>query len=103
MTQRIPFDRGAVAEYCHRWKIKELSFFGSVLRKDFRQDSDVDVLVSFEASADWGLFDHAMMQDELSQLLGRRVDLLTRRAVERSSNPIRRDAILKSAEVVHVA
>ena len=80
-----------------------MDFFGSVLREDFRPDSDVDVLVSFLPEAPWGLFDHVRMEDELSDLLGRRVDLVNRKAVERSSNWIRRDAILTSAKPCYVA
>jgi len=82
---------------------RELSFFGSVLRDDFDASSDVDVLVGFEPDATPSLFDHQDMEDELSRILGRKVDLLTRRAVEASSNDIRKQAILSSAEPFHVA
>jgi hypothetical protein len=64
---------------------------------EFRADSDVDVMVSFSDDAEWSLFDHVHMQDELRELFGRDVDLLTRRAVERSLNPYRQRAILTSA------
>lgn len=90
----------AVERFCHRWKIRVLAMFGSVLREDFRPDSDVDVLVTFDLSADWGLFEHMQMKEELEALLGRKVDLVNRRAIERSPNWIRRDAILGSAETV---
>jgi len=80
-----------------------MDFFGSVLREDFRPDSDVDVLVSFLPETPWGLFDHVRMEEELSGLLGRRVDLVNRKAVERSTNWIRRDAILASAKPCYVA
>jgi predicted nucleotidyltransferase len=103
LSQRLGATRDELAAYCQRWKISELAVFGSVLREDFGPASDVDVLVSFADGADWGLFDHARMQQELADLIGRRVDLLTRRAVESSSNWIRREAILSSAEVVHAA
>jgi predicted nucleotidyltransferase len=95
---RIALDEGRLAAFCESWQVARLDLFGSVLRDDFRQDSDVDVLVTFQPDADWGLLDHALMEEELAALLGRPVDLLTRRSVERSSNPIRRDAILASAE-----
>jgi predicted nucleotidyltransferase len=98
----IPIDRESIAEFCDRWKVTELSFFGLVLRDDFRPDSDVDVLVSFAPSADWGLLDHVRMEEELSALVGRKVDLVTRRSVERSANWIRRKAILETAEAFHV-
>lgn len=100
---RIDIPRAQVADFCSRWKITELAVFGSVLREDFRADSDVDVLVTFATDAEWSLFDHVDMQDELQQILGRPVDLVSRRGIERSRNPFRRKAILESARVVHVA
>jgi len=92
-----------MASFCHRWKVRELAVFGSALRPDFRPDSDVDLLVTFEPGANLGLLEQATMESELAALLGRRVDLVSRRAVEQSANPIRRRAILESAEIVHVA
>lgn len=89
MSAKISIDRDKIAEFCYRWKITELSLFGSVLRDDFRPDSDVDVLVTFAEDAQWSLFDHVTMEDDLSAMLGRKVDLASRRAVERSSNWIR--------------
>ena len=103
MSPRITVDRERIAEFCRRWKISELAFFGSVLREDFRPDSDVDVLVTFAPDADWGLWDAVAMEDELSAILGRRVDLVSRRAVERSDNWIRRRAILAAAEPIYAA
>ena len=58
-----------------------MSFFGSVLREDFRPDSDIDVLVSFEEDAEWGLLEFVRMQRELKALLGREVDLLTKKSI----------------------
>jgi len=101
MRPRIPIDRQRLAEFCRRWRIREFSLFGSVLRGDFGPESDVDVLVSFEPEAQWSLWDHFSMREELRQLLGREVDLLTRRSVERSPNWIRRKAILESAETIY--
>ncbi len=97
----IPEDR--IADFCRRWKINELALFGSVLRDDFRPDSDVDVLVTFAEDARWTLFDIVHMEDELEALFGREVDLSERRAVEKSENYIRRRSILKSARTVYVA
>jgi len=99
----IPIERARVEAFCRKWKITELALFGSVLRDDFRPDSDVDVLVSFAPDADWSLLDHLAMEEELAGILGRKVDLVSRRAVERSANRIRRQAILGSAEVVYAA
>lgn len=72
--------------------------FGSALREDFRPDSDLDLLVRFTPGADWSLLDHVAMEEELSGIVGRKVDLVSRRAIERSSNWICRKAILESAE-----
>ncbi len=88
--------------FCRRWGIAELSVFGSALRDDFRSDSDIDLLVSFAPEARIGLLEHVVMQEELSELLGRKVDLVSRRAIERSANPIRRKAILESAVPLYV-
>jgi len=100
---RIPVDREQVAAFCRRWRITELDLFGSVLREDFRPESDVDVLVTFAPEARWGLFDLCRMEDELGELFGREVDLITRRSVEESPNWIRRRHILDHLEAVHVA
>jgi hypothetical protein len=103
MKARIDIPNGEVAAFCRRWQIKELAFFGSVLRDDFRPDSDVDVLVRFDPEARHTLFDMVRMQEELKRILGREVDLVERRAIEQSRNYIRRKAILQSVEVIHAA
>lgn len=90
-------------EFCRRWKIAELDLFGPALREDFRPDSDLDLLVSFTPDADSSLLDHGAMEEELSGILGRKVELVSRRAIERSSNWIRRRAILESAAPFFVA
>ena len=69
MNRKIKLDRNLIADFCARWRITELSVFGSALREDFRDDSDVDVLVSFSTDADWSLMDHAEMELELASLL----------------------------------
>ena len=95
---QVPVPGDKLADFCRRWKIAELSLFGSALTEDFRPDSDIDLLVTFAPDAAWSLFDHFSMEDELATILGREVDLVSRRAIERSSNWIRRKAILESAE-----
>jgi predicted nucleotidyltransferase len=99
----LPFDEGWLEAWCRRWQVAELAFFGSVLRDDFRTDSDVDVLVRFADSSQWSLLDHIAMEEELSLFFGRKVDLVSWRAVESSRNPIRRQHILGSAQVVYAA
>jgi uncharacterized protein len=103
VTARIALDEASLAAFCDRWRVAALELFGSVVRDDFRPDSDVDVLVTFQPDANWGLLDHAAMEDELAALFGRPVDLLTRRAVERSANPIRRISVLESAVPIFAA
>jgi uncharacterized protein len=97
----IDLPQEALTEFCRRWHIRELALFGSILRDDFSVHSDVDVLVSFSPHASWGLLDHVQMEEELSALLGRPVDLLSRKAVEHSHNWLRRREILRTAEVVY--
>jgi predicted nucleotidyltransferase len=97
----IPGDK--LRAFCQKWRITEISLFGSVLRDDFRPDSDVDVLVSFEPDSRWSLLDLVYMQEDLTTIVGREVDLVEREAVERSENYIRRRDILESAEPVFVA
>jgi predicted nucleotidyltransferase len=97
----LPQDK--IADYCRRWKITELALFGSALRDDFNRKSDVDVLVTFDEDAHWTLFDLTDMQEELRNILGREVDLVSRRGLESSQNFLRRKAILSSAKVIYVS
>ena len=103
MNAHIDVPPDKITGFCKRWQILELALFGSVLRDDFGPESDVDVLVRFDPQARHTLFDLAQMQDDLSALLGRKVDLIERVAVERSPNYIRRKAILQSAETIYAA
>lgn len=99
----VALDRSRIADFCRRWGVSELAVFGSAVRDDFGPDSDVDVLVSPLAGTVWSLLQLSEMRDELSELTGRPVDLVVRRAVERSPNWIRRKEILESAETVYAA
>jgi uncharacterized protein len=100
ILQRLPVDEAQLDQLCRHWKIAKLELFGSA-RLDFAAAHDVDLLVSFFSDAEWSLFDHAQMEQELSELLGRRVDLVSRRAIEASPNALRRSAILGSAIKVY--
>ncbi len=93
----------AIAEFCKKWQIREFALFGSVLRDDFRPDSDVDVLVTFVEHAPWSLFDFVDMQNELKALFGRDVDFVSKRGIESSRNYLRRQSILDSARVIYGA
>ena len=92
-----------LAAFCQRWHIAELSLFGSILRDDFRSDSDIDVLVVYQPTSKRGLFEKMVMQEELQALLHRKVDLVSKKAIEHSRNWIRRNNILHSAQVIYVA
>lgn len=97
----IPIEQ--IADFCQRWKITEFAFFGSVLRDDFRPDSDIDVLVTFAPNAHRTLFDMVDMQDELEAMFARKVDVVSKRGIERSRNYLRRKAILNSAQIIYAA
>jgi predicted nucleotidyltransferase len=94
----IPMDK--IEAFCRKWKVKEFSLFGSVLREDFRPDSDVDVLVSFEENAGWDLMDWVNMIEELKVIFGREVDLVSKNGLR---NPFRRHEILTTRKVLHAA
>jgi hypothetical protein len=94
----LPLER--IAEFCRRWKIAKLELFGSALRDEFRPESDLDFLYSFAHDARWG-WDFVRAYDELEQLVGRRVDLVSRTAIEQSRNPNRSREILETARVIY--
>ncbi|MEP7353173.1 MAG: nucleotidyltransferase domain-containing protein [Acidobacteriota bacterium] len=102
ILQRLPVDGAVLASFCVQWKIVKLEMFGSMLVEQ-NGARDVDLLVTFSPNANWGLFEHARIQDELSEILGRPVDLVSRRAIEKSTNALRRAAILNSAVPIYVA
>jgi len=99
-TLAIAIFPNKIADFCQRWHVAELALFGSVLRDDFRPDSDVDVLVTFEPEKSPGLLGFVRMKSELGDLFGREVDLLTKKSIEASHNWIRRKNILGTAQVI---
>ena len=100
MNPNVRLDRDALAAFCRKWRIRELSIFGSALRDDFSPDSDLDFLVSFEPGSSWDLFDVVDMKAELEAHYGRSVDLVEKEALR---NPWRKHEILKTREVVYAA
>lgn len=102
-TPNISLPQEQLIEFCQRWHIHELALFGSVLRDDFRSDSDIDILITFAPEAKRGAFALAQMQEELETIFGRSVDLVSKRAIERSQNRIRRQNILESAQTIYAA
>ena len=103
LTSLVGVPMNAIRAFWERRQVKELALFGSVLRDDFGPHSDIDVLIRFKTKRTPGLFGVAEMERELGDFFGRRVDLVTRAAVETSRNYIRRKAIPESAQVVYVA
>jgi len=100
---QIHIPKEEIAEFCKKWEIRELHLFGSVLRKEYSSESDIDVLVTFDENAKHTLFDLVNMENELEEIFGRKVDIVSRRGIEYSRNYLRKNAILNSAEAVHAA
>jgi predicted nucleotidyltransferase len=96
---RIAIDREHVTAFCRRHHVRKLSLFGSVLRDDFRPESDVDVLVEFEPDYRIGFLGMAGMEIELSEILGRKADLRTPAELSRYF----REEVMASAEVTFAA
>jgi predicted nucleotidyltransferase len=94
---------GKIVEFCRQWKISRLAVFGSAVRGKLRPDSDIDLLVTFSPDADWSMFDHYRMEDELVSMLGREVDLVSKDAIEENPNSIFRREILDSAREIYAA
>lgn len=99
-TQNIELPEQRIAEFCRKWLVTEFALFGSVLRDDFSADSDVDVVVRLADDAPWSSFDWVEMTDELKSLFGRDVDLVE---VTGLRNPIRRQEIMSTREVIYAA
>ena len=102
MNPNLTIPKDHLAHLCRTHHIASFAVFGSALRKDFRPDSDVDLLVEFEPGRPPGLR-FVTIAEELEALFGRPVDLLIRSAVEQSRNPIRHRNILKTAETIYAA
>lgn len=100
-TIDLPMEK--IVEFCDRWQVIEFSLFGSVLRDDFRPDSDIDALITFAPEAKRGLTETMQMRDELSAIFDRKVDLIVKAAIARSENWLRRKNILEAAQTIYVA
>jgi uncharacterized protein len=98
LTARLGAAPEQITELCQRWKITELALFGSILREDFRTDSDIDVLVTFAPNDGWSLFDVMNLQRELEAIVHRPVDLIEKRDLK---NPFRRSEILRTHQVIY--
>jgi len=100
MSPKVKIDKDKITAFCQKWKIVEFAVFGSVLRDDFRPDSDVDVLVTFGSGGRITFDNRVDMLDELQAIFGREVDLVEKKAI---SNPFRRHSILTTKEVLYAA
>ncbi|MDJ0903838.1 MAG: nucleotidyltransferase family protein [Xenococcus sp. MO_188.B8] len=101
--QNIDLQIDDIRQFCLKWQIIEFALFGSVLRDDFKPDSDIDILVSFAPNAKRGLSEMLQMQDELQVIFKRKVDLIVKAAIKRSENWLRRKNILESAKIIYAA
>jgi uncharacterized protein len=89
-----------ILSICNKYKINEFSIFGSSLRDDFSKDSDIDVMVSFQKDSNISLFDLIEIEQGLSKLLGRDIDLVEKESLK---NPIRKKNILATREIIYAA
>ncbi|MGA7935109.1 MAG: nucleotidyltransferase family protein [Kovacikia sp.] len=101
INSEIELPMEQITEFCHRWQVTELAPFGSVLRNDFRPDSDIDVMVQFHPEAHPRFSTLDQMVAELQTIFHRDVDLVTRQGIEASRNYLRRHEILSSAQVIY--
>ncbi len=102
LVKNINLPLSQIREFCQRWQIVEFALFGSVLRDDFRPDSDIDCLFTFADAADWSLLDRVEMQQELTAIVHRKVDLINKKSIERSQNWLRKREILNTAQTIYV-
>ena len=100
MSPHVQLDRDALAEFCRKWRVRELSIFGSALRDDFGPESDLDFLVSFEPEVAMDIDHFLDMKEELEARFGRAVDLVEKEALR---NPWRKYEILRTREIIYAA
>jgi len=99
---KLSFNRELLGRFCRERGIARLELFGSALRDDFRDDSDVDLLATLRGDAHPTLLDWADMQEKLAEMFDRPVDLVSRRAIEHSRNRYRKHGILSTATSIYV-
>ena len=100
-VKNIEISLERIQKFCDRWQVIEFALFGSVLREDFRPDSDIDVIVRFDPKAHRTFADLEDMEVELATIFNREVDVVTRNGIENSRNYLRRQEILSSARVIY--
>ena len=102
IERRLGISFQILDQFCQKYKITELSVFGSILREDFNFDSDIDLLIKFDPKAHISLMDMIKIENEFKILLKRNIDLVSKKAIENSKNWIRRQNILDNAEIIYV-
>ncbi|HAB52697.1 MAG: hypothetical protein A2315_04280 [Ignavibacteria bacterium RIFOXYB2_FULL_35_12] len=104
MTIRnINIQEEQLREICKRYLIRELAVFGSALREDFNEKSDVDLLIEFEPESGITLFNIVDLKEEFEKLFGRDVDIVSKKAIQRSRNHLKRKSILENFKVIYVS
>ncbi len=101
LQKRLGISTEEIARFCQRWNITEIALFGSVLSDRFHADSDIDILIRFAPNARQGLLTIAKIKHELEDSIGREVDIAVKESIENSENWIRRQEILKTAQVIY--
>ncbi len=98
---KIPEEQ--LRKICEKYLVKELAVFGSVLDENFNDDSDIDLLYTFQDNAEHSLFSKVRIKEEFEKLFGRPVDLISRNAIEKSRNIYKKRAILEHSKVIYAA
>ena len=99
MLKDLNIPMGPIENLCREYNVAELAVFGSAVREDFRSDSDIDLLVTFQPEAKIGLIGFIGLQQQLEEVLGRKVDLVSKRGLK----PLIRDEVLSSARLLYAA
>jgi predicted nucleotidyltransferase len=99
--QRLGLSMPEITQFCQHWQIIELALFGSILKEEFRDDSDIDLLLDFSPEAQQGLLTLAKIKHQLEAYSGRQIDIALKQSIENSENWIRRNEILKTAQVIY--
>jgi len=101
LQKRLSISTEEIVQFCQRWNITELSLFGSVLNDQFHRDSDIDILIRIAPKTRQGLLTLAKIKHDLEASTGRVVDIVLKESIENSENWIRRNEILKTAQVIY--
>ena len=99
--RRFKVSSDEMSVFCRKWGIVSMALFGSILRPDFKQDSDIDLLIAFSSEARQGFLTLAKIKHELESMIGRSVDVSVKESIEESNNWIRRQEILATAQMIY--